>query len=181
MSENQVYGTIDPGGKFVSTAQDDKKMTGSRVTTPTGTRQVSRGSDGLNQFGSVEGAFEALAPWVTTLGRIMLGLVLAWFGYHELVVPKLWTGYVPFISPASQLSQVLVLIHGVILSVLAVGLIVGVLPRTFAGIAALTMLEIVISLTITAGLSDLVLRDIGVLGLAFSVMASRHERLVFES
>lgn len=165
----------------MSTAQEDKKMAGPSATSRTGTKQVSRGSNGLIQIGSVENAFEALAPWVTTLGRIILGLVLAWFGYHELVVPKLWTGYVPFISSTSQISQVLVLIHGVILSVLAVGLIVGVLPRTFAGIAALTMLEIVISLTITAGLSDLVLRDIGVLGLAFSVMASRHERLVLES
>jgi hypothetical protein len=25
-------------------------------------------------------------------GRILLGLVQAWFGYHELVQPGLWTG-----------------------------------------------------------------------------------------
>ena len=165
----------------MSTAQEDKKIAGPSTTSRTGTKQVNRGSMGLTQIGSAEGVLEALAPWVTTIGRIILGLVLAWFGYHELVVPKLWTGYVPFISTTSQLSQVLVLIHGVILSILAVGLVVGVLPRTFAGIAALTMLEIVISLTITAGLSDLVLRDIGVLGLALSVMASRHERLVLQT
>ncbi len=165
----------------MSTAQEDKKIAGPSTTSRTGTKQVNRGSMGLTQIGSAEGVLEALAPWVTTIGRIILGLVLAWFGYHELVVPKLWTGYVPFISTTSQFSQVLVLIHGVILSILAVGLVVGVLPRTFAGIAALTMLEIVISLTITAGLSDLVLRDIGVLGLALSVMASRHERLVLQT
>ncbi|MDA8080330.1 MAG: hypothetical protein M0Z96_01760 [Actinomycetota bacterium] len=165
----------------MSTAQEDKKIAGPSTVIHPGTKQVNRGSLGSTQIGSVEGAFEALGPWVTTIGRIILGLVLAWFGYHELVVPKLWTGYVPFVSSTSQISQVLVLIHGVILSILAVGLIVGVLPRTFAGIAALTMLEIVISLTITAGLSDLVLRDIGVLGLALSVMASRHERLVLQT
>ena len=122
-----------------------------------------------------------MVPWVTALSRIILGLVLAWFGYHELVAPNIWTGYVPFLPPTSQISQLLVLVHGVILCILAVGLVVGIMPRILAGIASITMLEIVISLTVTAGLSDLVLRDIGVLGLALSVLASHHERLVLES
>ena len=34
------------------------------------------------------------------------------------------------------------------------------------GIAAVVLLEIVVDLTVTAGLSDLTLRDVGVLGLA---------------
>lgn len=121
---------------------------------------------------------DKIAPWATTVGRIILGLVFAWFGYHELVVPSLWTGYVPFLSPASHISEILVLIHGIFLSTLAAGLIVGVLPRTLAGIASLVMLEIIITLTLKAGLSDLVLRDVGVMGLAVSILASHHERLV---
>lgn len=121
---------------------------------------------------------DKIAPWATTVGRIILGLVFVWFGYHEVVVPGLWTGYVPFLSPTSHISEVLVLIHGIFLSTLAVGLIVGVLPRTLAGIASLAMLEIIITLTLTAGLSDLVLRDVGVMGLAISVLSSHHERLV---
>lgn len=121
---------------------------------------------------------DKIAPWATTVGRIILGLVFAWFGYHELVVPALWTGYVPFLAPTSHISEILVLIHGIFLSTLAVGLIVGVLPRTLAGIASLAMLEIIITLTLTAGLSDLVLRDVGVMGLAISVLSSHHERLV---
>ncbi len=124
---------------------------------------------------------EKLSPWLTAIGRILLGLVLAWFGYHELVVPKLWTGYVPVLSPSSQVSEVLVLFHGIVLSVLAVGLIFGVIPRTMALLASLAMLEIVVTLILTAGFSDLVLRDIGVMGLALIVAANSHQKLVLRN
>jgi len=100
----------------------------------------------------------------------------AWFGYHELVRPSLWTGYVPFVSPTSGLATVGVLIHGWLLLVLAVALVAGVAPRAAAAVAALLVLEIVISLTITAGLSDLTLRDVGVLGLAVGLTGASRQR-----
>ncbi len=163
----------------MNTIREDKALVGG--SRRSGTKQVDRGNQSPRQAVVFEDAFDGLASWGTTLGRVILGLVLAWFVYHELVVPKLWTGYIPLLSPTSQLSQMLVLVHGVVLAILAIGLIAGVMPRLFAAIASLVMIEIVTSLIVTAGLSDLVLRDIGVLGLAVSVMASRHERLVLES
>ena len=48
-----------------------------------------------------------LAAWSPVISRILLGLVLAWFGYHELVQPDLWTGYVPVALPASGLRVIL--------------------------------------------------------------------------
>lgn len=116
--------------------------------------------------------------WTPFAGRILLGLVLAWFGYHELVRPGLWTGYVPVLSPTSSLATVAVLAHGWLLLVLAVALIAGVAPRAAAAIAALLLLEIVISLTISGGLSDLTLRDVGVLGLAVILTGVSQDRLV---
>lgn len=155
------------------------------MTTNQKARSVSRNAkERSSKIGSelaTHEAFEfmnAVSPWATTLGRILLGLVLAWFGYHELIVPGLWTGYIPFISPTSNIAQILVLAHGVFLSILAIGLIFGILPRVLAALAALAMLEIIATLIITAGLSDLVLRDIGVFGLTLSVLASRHEKLM---
>lgn len=112
------------------------------------------------------------------MARVLLGLVLGWFGYHELVAPGLWTGYVPVLSPGSNLSQVLVLAHGWVLLVLAVALVAGIAPRLAATVASLLLLEIVISLTASAGLSDLVLRDVGVLGLALSLLGRQEQRLV---
>lgn len=115
---------------------------------------------------SVSSGERLVADWAPTAGRILLGLVLAWFGYHELIQPAVWTGYVPVLTSTSAAAVVLVLAHGWLLLVLAVALIAGIVPRLAAAIAALLLLQIVITLTVTAGLSDLTLRDVGVLGLA---------------
>jgi hypothetical protein len=109
---------------------------------------------------------------------VLLGLVLAWFGYHELVQPSLWTGYVPVVSATSGVAVLLVLAHGWLLLVLAVAITAGIAPRAAAAVAALLLLEIVISLTVSGGLSDLTLRDVGVLGLAVCLTGRHTHRLV---
>ena len=119
--------------------------------------------------------------WGPTIGRVLLGLVLAWFGYHELVQPALWTGYVPLVHAQSAFAIVLVLAHGWLLLMLAVALVAGIMPRAAAAIAALLLLEIVISLTVTGGLSDLTLRDVGVLGLAIALTSAGGQRLTLKS
>jgi uncharacterized membrane protein YphA (DoxX/SURF4 family) len=116
--------------------------------------------------------------WAPTIARVLLGLVLAWFGYHELVQPSLWTGYVPVVSATSTAAVVLVLAHGWLLLVLAVAAIAGIATRVVAAVAAVLLLEIVISLWVTAGLSDLTLRDVGVLGLAIILTTPARQRLV---
>ena len=141
----------------------------------TGTAPVVPGSRLRDASGR---AGDFATEWAATVARVMLGLVLAWFGYHELVRPGQWTGYVPVVSPGSSLAIVLVLAHGWVLLVLAVALAAGIAPRTAAAVAAVAMLEIVISLTASGGLSDLILRDLGVFGLAVCLTGCRHHRLV---
>jgi uncharacterized membrane protein YphA (DoxX/SURF4 family) len=111
------------------------------------------------------------------VGRVLLGLVLAWFGYHELVQPSVWTGYVPVVS-GQTLLVLLVLAHGWLLLVLAVALVAGIAVRAVAAVSVLFLLQIVASLTMSNGLSDLVLRDVGVLGLAVCLTATTRQRLV---
>jgi len=143
----------------------------SRATAPA--RPMPAASPGLaDQAGQLAG------EWAPTVGRVLLGLVLAWFGYHELVQPSLWTGYVPVVSTTSSFAVVLVLAHGWLLLVLAVAIIAGIATRAAAAIAAVLLLEIVISLTATGGLSDLTLRDVGVLGLAVCLTGRHRQRLV---
>ena len=103
-------------------------------------------------------AAELVAGWGPTIGRLLLGVVLAWFGYHELVQPGQWTGYVPGVHSASSFAY-----------------------RLAAGLAALLLLQIVVWLAISAGLSDLTLRDVGVLGLACCLMGSSEQRLLLTS
>ena len=124
-----------------------------------------------------ERARQLAEEWAPTAARILLGLVLAWFGYHELVQPSLWTGYVPVVS-GSALLVFLVLAHGWLLLVLAVAMVAGIAVRAVAAVTVALVLEIVISLTVTSGLSDLVLRDVGVLGLAVCLTAAGRQRLV---
>ena len=64
------------------------------------------------------------------------------------------------------------------LLVLAVALIAGIMARPAAALAAALLLEIVISLAVTGGLSDLTLRDVGVLGLAVCLTGMPARRLV---
>ncbi len=117
------------------------------------------------------------ADWAPTAGRILLGVVFAWFGYHELLQPGQWTQYVPVISESSSLAIIGVLAHGWVLLVLAAALVAGIAPRASAALASLLMLEIVIWMAVT-GLSDTALRDVGVLGLAVCLTGSRNQRLV---
>ena len=126
-------------------------------------------------------AAELAAGWGPTVGRILLGLVLAWFGYHELALPALWTGYVPLVNSASAAAVILVLAHGWLLLMLSVALVAGIAPRMAAGVTALLLGQIVVWLTITAGLSDLTLRDVGVLGLALCITGSAEQRFTLAS
>lgn len=126
---------------------------------------------------SVDDRLAALAgEWAPVVGRVMLGLVFVWFGFHELEHPGSWTQYVPVISESSTLAIVLVLMHGWVLFVLGFGLIAGIEPRWAAALSSVIMLEIVISLIVT-GLSDTALRDVGVFGLAVCLTGVRHQRL----
>jgi len=118
-----------------------------------------------------EWAGQLAAEWAPTAGRLLLGLVLAWFGYHELVQPSLWAGYVPVVS-GSTLAVLLVLAHGWLLLMLAVAMFAGIAIRAVAAVVVALLLQIVTSLTISGGLSDLVLRDVGVLGLAVCLTAT---------
>ena len=120
------------------------------------------------------------ADWAPTVARILLGLVLLWFGYHELILPGEWTGYVPVVSESSSLAIILVLAHGWALLVLAAALLAGIAPRVAAAIASVLLLEIVISLAVT-GLSDTTLRDLGVLGLALCLTGCQNQRLVLRT
>ena len=130
--------------------------------------------------GAAERASAITAEWAPAAGRILLGVVFLWFGYHELVQPDGWTQYVPFVSESSSLAVFLVLTHGWVLLVTGAALVAGIAPRAAAAVASVLMLEIVIAVAMT-GQSPTALRDIGVLGLAVCLTGVRHQRLVLRN
>ena len=129
---------------------------------------------------AAERASAITAEWAPAAGRILLGVVFAWFGYHELVQPDGWTQYVPVVSESSSLAVFLVLMHGWALLVTGAALVAGIAPRAAAAVASVLMLEIVIAVAMT-GQSPTALRDVGVLGLAVCLTGVRHQRLVLRN
>ena len=129
---------------------------------------------------AAERASAITAEWAPAAGRILLGVVFAWFGYHELVQPDGWTQYVPFVSESSSLAVFLVLTHGWVLLVTGAALVAGIAPRASAAVASVLMLEIVIAVAMT-GQSPTALRDVGVLGLAVCLTGVRQQRLVLRN
>ncbi|HUY24566.1 MAG TPA: hypothetical protein VMV09_04590 [Candidatus Saccharimonadales bacterium] len=147
-------------------------QTGAAIATPRPAGQVN--ATGANPV-------ESIRAWAPTAARVSLGLVLLWFGMHELTQPGQWTGYVPIISQTSHLALALVLIHGWLLSLLGLALTLGVAAQLAAAVSALMLLEIVVALSFTGGVSDIVARDLGVFGLAVAVFSSDRQKLVLRS
>jgi hypothetical protein len=169
------------GGRFRSPVGSHEKRVIAQTAAPAGepapSGAPSAKAPAAGWRGAAAWAGDFAAGWAPVGGRILLGLVLAWFGYHELLLPGEWTGYVPVINETSNLAIVAVLVHGWVLFVLAVALIAGIAPRVSAAIASVLTLEIVISLSVS-GLSDTSMRDVGVLGLAICLTGCRGQRLV---
>jgi uncharacterized membrane protein YphA (DoxX/SURF4 family) len=165
-----VAGLPATGPRPAKPAEPAEPAEPSKPSAPSGTPQVRLPA-------LAERAAAIAAEWSPTAGRILLGVVFAWFGYHELLQPGQWTQYVPVVSESSSLAIILVLAHGWVLFVVAAALVAGIAPRAAAAIAGVLMLEIVISLVVT-GLSDTALRDVGVLGLAVCLTGCKNQRLV---
>ena len=142
--------------------------------------QEGRGED-RSPLAALAGQLSSItAEWAPAAGRILLGAVFFWFGYHELVQPGGWTQYVPVVNESSSLAVILVLAHGWVLFVTAAALVAGIAPRAAAAVASVLLLEIVISLAVT-GLDATAVRDIGVLGLAVCLTGCQNQRLVLRT
>ncbi len=92
------------------------------------------------------------------------------FGIWELVNPEYWARFVPS-SLFNFNPTILIIVHGIILTLLGVWLITGKWLRVAAIAGTLVMAQIVLSLIVSSGFSDLVVRDftimLFVLSLAF--------------
>lgn len=103
--------------------------------------------------------------------RFALGLVLGWFGIQQVRAPANWVDFVP--SFASQYSPVantsLVLWHGFLLLMASSGIILGVAFTEACLLAAALLCEIIASLFLDGGPAHLIVRNVGLLGLAIAL------------
>ena len=103
--------------------------------------------------------------------RAFLGFVLLWFGVNEIAEPRYWSGYVPPIATEILPIPILPLVqgHGITLCILGLGMFFKILIRFTGFIVMLILLSIVGSLIMIQGFSEIVVRDIGLFGLALSI------------
>lgn len=105
--------------------------------------------------------FKGYAP---TVLRVGLSLVFLWFGLNQFFDAEMFLGYVPgWAADGSVLSipapapETMVMMNGVIETILGTALLVGYFTRVAAGILAVHLLGI----TLTLGYNDLAIRDLG--------------------
>ena len=103
--------------------------------------------------------------------RLSLTFVFAWFGINEIIDPRYWSGYVPEMAREFLPIPILPLVqgHGAALTFLAICFLFRFKLRYTGILAMLVLLSIIVGLLQTNGFDEIVVRDIGILGLALSV------------
>lgn len=104
-----------------------------------------------------------LPPLPVLLPRLAIAFCFLSFGIWELVHPTLWTVYVPPFLNAVARPTSLVFLHGVVLTVTALGVLFGYAARFWTSVAVLIMLELCIMIGWEEGFSDVFIRDVAIL------------------
>ncbi len=111
---------------------------------------------------------EKIRHWMSIGAVSFIFLV---FGIWELTKPDYWIGYVPSFAYKLLDPLILVRIHGFVLLIAGIWILSRRYLKYSAVIGSLIMADIVVTLFITSGFTDLLVRDIGimlfVLSLAF--------------
>lgn len=103
--------------------------------------------------------------------RLALAFALGWFGVQELHNPSDWGVFVPNVVLHHYPHAVnnLVILHGFLLTLASASVFLGLAYYAGSALAAALLGEVVIGLWLDGGVSDLVIRDIGLFGLAAAV------------
>jgi hypothetical protein len=100
---------------------------------------------------------------------LFLGVVIIWFGLNEVSSPEKWVYFVPeFLSEMDSIN-LMVQAHGILLLILGFALIFNFKRRIAAGVTALMILGIIVTLFKTAGIDATLTRDVGLFGMALSL------------
>ena len=103
--------------------------------------------------------------------RLSLAFVFGWFGISEIFSPRYWSGYVPQIITELLPIPILPLVqgHGAVLIFLALCFLFRFYLRYVGVLAILVLLSIIGGLISMNGFNEIVVRDVGLLGLAISI------------
>jgi hypothetical protein len=98
-----------------------------------------------------------------------LAFVVIWFGINEILSPSDWVVFAPAFLGTENLAIYAVIAHGILLSICGLLLIFNVYRKLAGIILSLLFIEIIVDLLISSGLSDITVRDIGLLGASIAI------------
>lgn len=106
--------------------------------------------------------------------RLSLAFVFIWFGVSEITNPVYWSGYVPQMARELLPIPILPFVqgHGAVLAFLGLCFLFRFQLRYTGVLAMLVLISIIGGLMSTNGFDEIVVRDIGIFGLALSVWFS---------
>ena len=97
--------------------------------------------------------------------RIGLGSVFLWFGIDKFFHSIVWQNFIPDWFPMLIPAEAFILLLGVVETLVGILLLLGLFTRFAAGLAALMLIPIIISL----GYNEIGVRDFGLFMLAFGL------------
>ena len=97
------------------------------------------------------------------------------FGLWELISPDYWIGYVP--ETFGFVVNLLVRLHGILLTVIGICILTGYFVKAASIAGTLVIGHIVVTLIISSGFNDLVVRDISLMLLTLSIYFEDHKNL----
>lgn len=116
-------------------------------------------------------SLKKLASHYPLIMRLSLVFVFAWFGISEVLDPRYWSGYVPQMVIEILPIPILPLVqgHGAVLTFLAICFLFKFQLRYTGILAILVLLSIIGGLISMNGFDEIVVRDIGLVGLALAI------------
>ena len=103
--------------------------------------------------------------------RLSLAFVFAWFGISEIFNPVYFSGYIPPFVKAFPFfnANLFIQTHGIVLALLSLCLIFKFQLRLTGIFNILMLMQVIVVLLLISGFNEIVVRDIGLLGLAISI------------
>lgn len=116
-------------------------------------------------------SFKNLSNHYELIMRVSLGFVFLWFGINEIIDPRYWSGYVPQMARELLPIPILPFVqgHGLVLVILGACLLIKFQLKHVGALAILVLLSIIGGLISMNGFDEIVVRDIGLLGLALAI------------
>lgn len=104
------------------------------------------------------------------LAKFGIFFIFITFGVWEIIDPSYWLGFAPSFITKLSYSLILIKIHGIALSIIGLGIFFSKRTKLFAFLSTAIMVQIVLSLWLASGFTDLLVRDIVILIFSLSLM-----------